>query len=418
MQDSADLSWDEAQHALLPLMRTDNRTNVYYIAGEYAWLALVLRGCGAAFHRWSSGELATSIFVPLATLGVVLVAIAQHRLSGLAHDASHFTLFKNKLANELASDLLLMFPLVAMTQRYRAAHLGHHQFVNDPDRDPDLIRLNAVEPHHFPVSKLGFWRRYVVRGLWPPSILRYLLGRAKAANLDAGGAGRPLRVVYPSRVGRSLRGAYWLSVLAAVHLGGVWPLFGLFWVVPLLTAYPLLMQLREIAHHSNAPDDGDLTNSRVFRVHPVWGACVFPYGQAFHLTHHLFAMIPHYRVAEAHALLLRHKAYRDHVVVCHGYFFRRRGTPGPSVLDLLAGDRPEAYGVPLSTSLSRGGRLDGRSESPPSESRAAAWSLRNSVSQGNATVTGLGFGQRRSTSVPRCRALGLREDPQPRGTDR
>ena len=136
-----------------------------------------------------------------------------------------------------------------------------------------------------------------------------------------------------------MRGAYWLTVLAAVHLGQAWPLFGLFWVVPLLTAYPLLMQLREIAHHSNAPDDGDLTNSRVFRVHPLWSACVFPYGQAFHLTHHLFAMIPHYRVAEAHALLSRHKPYREQVVVCHGYFFRRRGTPGPSVLDLLAEDR-------------------------------------------------------------------------------
>ena len=320
-------------------MRTDNRTNISYIAGEYGGLALVLWGCGAAFHRWSSGELATSLFVPLAALGVFLVAISQHRLSGLAHDASHFTLFKNKLANELVSDLLLMFPLVAMTQRYRAAHLGHHQFVNDPERDPDLIRLNAVGAAPFP--------RLEAR------LLEALRGPRPLAPLDPAlplreGEGRQprrgrIRPAAPDRlsvrVGRCLRGAYWLTVLAAVHLGQAWPLFGLFWVVPLLTAYPLLMQLREIAHHSNAPDDGDLTNSRVFRVHPLWGACVFPYGQAFHLTHHLFAMIPHYRVAEAHALLSRHKPYREQVVVCHGYFFRRRGTPGPSVLDLLAEDR-------------------------------------------------------------------------------
>src|SRR4051794_13933598 len=246
MEDSADLSWDEVQRALIPLMRTDNRTNVCYIAAEYGALALVLWGCGAAYHRWSSGDIDSSLFLPLAALGVFLVAASQHRLSGLAHDASHFTLFRSRLANELVSDLFLMFPLVAMTQRYRAAHLGHHQFVNDPGRDPDLIRLNATEPHHFPVSKLGFWKRYVFRGLWPPSILRYLFGRAKAANLHAGESSRPLRTVYPIRVGRSLRGAYWLTVLAAVHLGQAWTLFGLFWVVPLLTAYPLLMQLREI----------------------------------------------------------------------------------------------------------------------------------------------------------------------------
>lgn len=387
MDDSADLSWEDAQRALIPLMRTDNRTNLYYIAREYGGLVLLLWGCGAAFRRWSAGELESSLFLPLAALGVFLVAASQHRLSGLAHDASHFTLFRNKLANELVSDLFLMFPLVAMTQRYRAAHLGHHQFVNDPERDPDLIRLNAGEPHHFPVSKLGFWRRYVVRGLWPPSILRYLFGRAKAANLDADQSGRTLRTVYPIRVGRCLRGAYWLAVLAAVHLGQAWPLFGLFWVVPLLTAYPLLMQLREIAHHSNAPDDGDLTNSRVFRVHPLWNACVFPYGQAFHLTHHLFAMIPHYRVAEAHALLSRHKPYRDQIVICHGYFFRRRGTAGPSVLDLLAEDRSRRsrHPAPHSRFPSRTSRTAGRLLS--GRGPGGGMEFAKSASQGNAAVT-------------------------------
>lgn len=336
MEPTSDLTWDEAQHALFPLMRTDNRTNIAYIVREYVGLALVLGGGLAAHQAWSSGRISTTAFVPLAVVGVSLVAVFQHRLSGLAHDASHYTLFRNRLANELVSDLFLMFPLVAMTQKYRAAHLGHHQFVNDPERDPDLIRLNHPDPQTFPVSKPQFWFRYVVHGLWPPTILRYLFGRAKAANLGSGDAGRPLRTVYSHRVGRSMRGAYWLSVLATVQITHTWPIFWLFWVVPLLTAYPLLMQLREIAHHSNAPDDGDLTNSRVFQVQPLWGACVFPYAQAFHLTHHLFAMVPHHRMAEAHRILSRHRPYREQVQICRGYFFRTLGTSGPSVLDVLA----------------------------------------------------------------------------------
>ncbi len=338
---STDCSWTEAHRALVPLMRADNHTNVGYIAREYLGLGLVLTAASILWRVWSAGSLPTVAFLPLAMVGVVLVATFQHRLSGLAHDASHGTLFRNKLANELASDLLLMFPLVAMTQKYRAAHLGHHQFVNDPERDPDLLRLNHPEPHHFPISKAGFWRRYVVEALWPPSILKYLFGRAKAANLESG-SGDPLvlRPVYRSRVARSLRGAYWLSVLTAVHSTHAWPIFFLFWVVPLLTVYPFLMQLREIAHHSNAPDDGDLTNSRVFQVNPILNAAVFPYGQAFHLTHHLFAMVPHYRVALAHEILRRYRPYREQVVVCRGYFFRRWGTSGPSVLDLLSRTSP------------------------------------------------------------------------------
>lgn len=331
-----DLSPEQAHHAVVALMRTDNRTNIAYIAHEYLGLALVLAGCIALHRGWSAGQVGTGWFIPLAAVGVALVAVFQHRLSGLAHDASHGTLFRNKLANELVSDLFLLFPLVAITQKYRAAHLGHHRFVNDPERDPDLIRLNHPHPHHFPIHQWGFWRRYVLRALWPPSILGYLVGRARAANLDAGDSVRPLRQVYRIGVARRLRGAYWLGLLATVQLTGSWPIFGLFWVVPLLTVYPMLMQLREIAHHSNAPDDGDLTNSRVFHVHPVLGAAVFPYGQAFHLTHHLFAMVPHHRIALAHATLLRQREYRDTVLVCHGFFFRTRGTDGPSLLEVLA----------------------------------------------------------------------------------
>jgi fatty acid desaturase len=330
---SRDLSWEQTHHALVPLMRADNHTNVLYILREYLGLAVVLAACASAMSAWRAGQIPTAAILPLAAAGIALVATFQHRLSGLAHDASHYTLFKNRLANELASDLLLMFPLVAMTQKYRAAHLGHHQYVNDPERDPDLLRINHPEPHHFPIPKSGFWWRYVARALWPPEILKYLFGRAKAANL---GGGIELRSVYRTRVARSLRGAYWLSVLTVVQATGSWPVFFLFWVAPLLTVYPFLMQLREIAHHMNAPDDGDLTNSRVFEVNPLLAAAVFPYGQAFHLTHHLFAMIPHYRVAEAHAILSRHRPYREQVVVCHGYFFRPLGSPGPSVLDLLS----------------------------------------------------------------------------------
>ena len=182
----------------------------------------------------------------------------------------------------------------------------------------------------------AFWFRYLVQCLWLPKLWKYLYGQAYNANAAAGDDTPEMRAIYRFRIGRMMRGCYWLSVLAVVHFFHGWPIFLLFWVVPLLTAYPLIMQLREIAHHSNAPDDGDLTNSRVFRVNPILSACVFPYGQDFHVTHHLFAMLPHYRMAEAHVILMRYPPYREQVVVCRGYFFRTWGTNGPSVLDVLS----------------------------------------------------------------------------------
>lgn len=345
MAETHDLSWDEVHRALVPLMRVDNRTNVAYLLGEYAALTVLLGGAAWGYGAWARGVVPTGAFVPLALVVMFLIAAIQHRLSGLGHDASHYVLFRDKLANELVSDLFCMFPLMAMTQQFRATHLGHHRFVNDPERDPDVKRLNEPFPHHWPMSPGNFWRRFVIGALWPPYLLGYLWGQARNANVSGGAR---MRNVYRFRLGRCLRGCTWLSILTVVHATGSWPIFWLFWVVPLLTFYPFLMQLREIAHHSNAPDDGDLTNSRIFDVHPFWSACVFPYGQAHHVTHHLFAMLPHYRMAEAHAILMRYRPYRDQVVVCRGYFFRRWGTNGPTVLEVLARrpDRPHPGFVP------------------------------------------------------------------------
>ena len=78
--------------------------------------------------------------IPVTIVAIVLVGAGQHQLTGLAHEASHHILFKNRYWNDLASDLLCMFPLYSSTHHYRLQHIAHHQFVNDPERDgPELI---------------------------------------------------------------------------------------------------------------------------------------------------------------------------------------------------------------------------------------------------------------------------------------
>jgi fatty acid desaturase len=335
IEHGTDLTWDETHHLLVPLLRADNHSNVLYILGDYAGLAASLVGCGWIYRLWWAGQLSTPSFLLLAIVGVMVIAALQHRLSGLGHEACHYALFKNRLANELVSDLLCMFPLMAMTQRLRVTHLAHHQFLNHPNRDPDVPRLHFDgDRYPFPMTKATFWYRYVVMSLWPPVLLKYLYGQAKNANVTAGF--REPRCVYRFRVGRCMRGAFWLPTLTIVHLTGSWPIFLLFWVTPLLTFYPFFMQLREIAHHSNAPDDGEFTHSRNFHCHPIFNWAVFPYGQDYHLTHHVFGLIPHFNLKEAHEILLRYPPYRQQATACHGYFFARPGMLGPTVLDVLS----------------------------------------------------------------------------------
>jgi predicted acyltransferase len=113
---STDLTWDETHHLLVPLLRADNSTNIFYILGDYAGLVTSLVGCGWIYRLWWAGQLSTAPFLLLSIVGVMVIAALQHRLSGLGHEACHYALFKNRLANELISDLLCMFPLMAMTQ--------------------------------------------------------------------------------------------------------------------------------------------------------------------------------------------------------------------------------------------------------------------------------------------------------------
>ena len=71
-----------------------------------------------------------------------------------------------------------MFPLFGSTQHYRLQHIAHHQFVNDPDRDPDISQLKTSGHWlSFPVSR-GVFLRTLLAQLWVPNLFRFIRIRA------------------------------------------------------------------------------------------------------------------------------------------------------------------------------------------------------------------------------------------------
>src|SRR5262245_8869308 len=316
---TGEFTWVDVYPRVSKLMRTRSWVNVGYIAREYVPLAVVLGGAAWSLSAWRAGDLSTWVFGPVGLVAVVLIGALQHRLSGLGHEASHYTLFHNKLANDLVSDLLVMFPTFATTQQFRATHLDHHRFLNDPDRDPDVRRLHNAVPGAFPLSKVRFLVRYVAGGLWPPNLVHYILGQGRNAGPFARMSVR-LKNPYPLWLAVVLLVVFWAAVYGLIVSVGGGRAFLLFWLVQMLTSYAFVLQLRDIAHLGNTPDAADFSGSRWFRVHPVLNYCLFPYGQEYHPTHHVFGMLPHYRAAEAHGILMGYPPYRDRVVVCRGYF--------------------------------------------------------------------------------------------------
>ncbi len=300
-------------------------------------------------------------------LAIVLVGAGQHQLSGLAHEGAHHILFKNRILNELVSDWFCLFPMFSSTYHYRLQHLAHHQFVNDPLRDPDVSQLQTSGHWlQFPVAA-GAFLKTLLKQLWLPNLVRFILVRARYNATGTDKNPYLLRQQKPSKVAIRAGMAYlalqvilltaltihgdpfWLAVVpGALYLAGVvffavlpeskyhrtrlhpvihnrWAsilritfLTGLFaalawitlltghwaavyylvlWGIPSLTTFSLFMILRQLVQHGNA-DRGWLTNTRIFFVNRLINFAVFPMGQDYHLPHHLYATVPHYRLRQ------------------------------------------------------------------------------------------------------------------------
>jgi fatty acid desaturase len=81
--------------------------------------------------------------------------------------------------NELASDWLGAFPIYTSTYQYRVHHLAHHQFVNDPERDPDISQLKDSDHWlDFPVAHIDVLKK-LARQLYLPNLMRFTLVRAR-----------------------------------------------------------------------------------------------------------------------------------------------------------------------------------------------------------------------------------------------
>jgi fatty acid desaturase len=390
------------------LRQTDNWTNWYYVLRTYLYFALVIGGA-VAFDLYRQAEGWSVLWsVPVMAVAVVLVGAGQHQLSGLAHEAVHHILFRNRYFNDLVADLLCMFPLFSSTHHYRLQHLAHHQFVNDPVRDPDVSQLQTSGHWlSFPLGKRAFMRA-LLKQLWLPNLVRFIRVRAQynATGTDKNPYLRKgwkpsklaVRVGVLYLLGQValltaltvhgdplLLGAVPLAALAAVlvfyavlpeskyHQSRVHPVialrwmtilrvsyitlvfyalawvtvltghwaaayYALLWLVPLFTSFSFFMILRQWVQHGNG-DRGWLTNTRVFFVHQFINWSVFPIGQDYHLPHHLYATVPHYRLPKLHAVLLDYPEYREEAVVVHGYF-RPPHHPQthPTVLDVLGPD--------------------------------------------------------------------------------
>jgi fatty acid desaturase len=134
----------ELQREIMQLRKVDNHTNLLYLAMEYLSLLVVIGGAVLFSEYRTVLGLAWLWNLPVFAVAMILTGGIQHRLAGLGHEASHYCFVKNRFLNDFIPDIFCMFPLMTTVHFYRLFHMAHHQFTNDPERDPDLWAKASV----------------------------------------------------------------------------------------------------------------------------------------------------------------------------------------------------------------------------------------------------------------------------------
>lgn len=304
---------------LLPPDRFFDRKQWSAITTASRW-----RGIWLVAHAWIVSIAAVGLAAwsgnPFAwLLAVVIVGGRQLGLAILMHEAAHGGLHSNQKINEFVGNWICAVPVGASLSGYRAYHLKHHRFTQQPE-DPDL-GLSAP----FPISKDSFYRK-AFRDLTGQTFIkqrapsfRALFARHEPVLTDAMRDEETENFLTSGRIAMQrflavnvlLFGLFWLAG------AGVW--FFSVWMAAMATWFPFVTRVRNIAEHACTSTGADpFSHARTTHANLIERALIAPYWVNYHAEHHLFMYLPCYRLEEAHRLLSE-KGLIQRVNVAPGY---------------------------------------------------------------------------------------------------
>jgi len=250
---------------------------------------------------------AAAVWTPWVVVPAILaIAALQHAMFVLVHEAAHYRLLSDRRANDAVGRALGALAGISMCT-YRVVHRLHHNHLYG-DADPDIALHGG-----YPRGRAYLLRKLATdltgRTAW--KTYRYFFG-APAANAETATAQRPLDDTPASlradaaRDRRTVIAVQLALPLAALVLGGPAGLakYALLWLLPALTVLQALLRLRAIAEHgAPAGYESALVAARTNLAGPLARAVLFPHHVGYHIEHHLYPAVPHYRLPELHALL-------------------------------------------------------------------------------------------------------------------
>ena len=231
---------------------------------------------------------------------MVAVAGAQHGLAILAHQSAHYRLHSSRTINDLVGKLCA-FPLSVSMLTYRMIHRIHHNHLYEPI-DPDLALMAG-----YPRGRTYLLKKLLkdLLGITTFKNYLYFFGKPPSGRLDD--TSSSLREA--ARRDRRLVLVVQASFFAAALATGTWRWYLLLWIAPLVTVLQVLLRLRAVCEHGAVTDTTTPFTAARTTLAPIWVRWIlFPHHMNFHVEHHLYPSVPHYRLAECHRRLAVHNA--------------------------------------------------------------------------------------------------------------
>lgn len=284
---------------LLPLTRLSAWRSTAAVLGTVLALTVVIT---VAVLTWTPWTVIPAVF---------LVGALQHGLFILAHDAAHFRLYPGRGLNDLVGRVLGMAGGISM-RTYRVIHRLHHNHLYGP-QDPDVALHGG-----YPRGRLYLWRKLArdLCGLTAWKNYAYFFGHP-AIDARSGLGSRPLDDTSPALRRQARVDRWWvagaqLALLGGAAIGGYLIQYLLLWVLPALTVLQALLRLRAICEHGAVDAiDTPLKSARTNLAVWPWRLALFPHHVNYHLAHHLYPSVPHYRLPQLHAALAAHGMLQD-----------------------------------------------------------------------------------------------------------
>jgi len=237
---------------------------------------------------------------------VFFIGTRQNILGLLVHEQTHRLGIASKAGDHL-TNLACAFPLLITLEGYRRVHLAHHRHYFT-EHDPDFRRKQGKE-WTYP-QRVREFIKTIITDLLAMNLVKTLRGKADDGAVDQ----RPQRGT-PAWV----RLAFYAALAVVFTLTKTWPLFLLYWLLPLLTVMQVIVRFGAICEHKYNLADPSLAESTPM-IEPRWWEMLLLPNLNFnlHIYHHWYPAIPFTRLPAVHRLFKREGLVQS-ANVFHGY---------------------------------------------------------------------------------------------------